>query len=140
MKLVASLTERTTAATDVILSGAAAGVVIYLQLLTHNPSWRISLWSWSFILIAVSAGCGAAYHGLSLAETPRKVLWQAVTICMGMAISIFLVAVVHDAGGPQSCGIRLADHADGRPVGLRAKPNAVPASSPFSSFTKPWRC
>jgi len=102
MKLVASFTERTTAATDVILSAAAAGVVIYLQLLTCNPSWRISLWSWSFGLIAVSAGWGAVYHGLSLAETPRRIVWQAVTICMGMAISMFLVAVVHDTGGPQT--------------------------------------
>lgn len=102
MKIIPNLTERTTAATDVILCAVAAGVVVYLQLLPRDPSWRISLWSWSFGLIALSAGCGAAYHGLSLAETPRRVLWQAVTICMGMAVSMFLVAVVHDAGGPQA--------------------------------------
>jgi hypothetical protein len=94
MKLVASLTERTTAATDVILSAAAAGILVYLELLTHHPSWRISLWSWSFLLIAVSAGCGAAYHGLSLTERLRRVLWQVVTIAMGMAISLFVVAVL----------------------------------------------
>jgi uncharacterized membrane protein YccC len=102
MKLVTSATERTTAATDVILSAVAAGVVIYLQLLSRDPSWRISLWSWSFGLIALSAGCGAIYHGCSLADRLRRVLWQAITVCMGLAISLFLVAVVHDADGPQS--------------------------------------
>ena len=102
MKLVASLTERTTAATDIILSAAAAGIIIYLQVLTPHPSWRISLWSWPFGLIALSAGCGAAYHGLSLPETTRRGLWLAVTACMGLAISMFLVAVLHDAGGPQT--------------------------------------
>jgi hypothetical protein len=102
MKLIASLTERTTAATDIILSGVAAGLTIYLQVLAHHPPGRITLWSWSFIFIAVSAGCGAAYHGLSLSELTRRLLWQGVTLCMGMAISLFVVAVLHDIGGPQT--------------------------------------
>jgi hypothetical protein len=104
MKLIDRLTERTAAATDVILSAAAAGAVIYLQLLTRGFSWRISLWSWSFGLIALSAACGAAYHGLALPAATRKVLWQAVTACLGMAISLFLIAVVHDAAGSDAAG------------------------------------
>jgi TM2 domain-containing membrane protein YozV len=99
MKLIDSRTERTTAATDVILGAAAAGAGIYLHLLARSSSWRISLWSWSFGLIALSAACGAAYHGLALPEAVRKALWQAVTVCLGMAISLFLVAVVYDAAG-----------------------------------------
>jgi hypothetical protein len=66
MKIIPNLTERTTAANDVILCAVAAGVDVHLQLLTRDPSWRISLWSWPFELIALSAGCGAAYHGLIL--------------------------------------------------------------------------
>ena len=104
MKLIDSRTERTTAATDVILSAAATGAIIYLQLLTRSSSWRISLWSWSFGLIALSAAFGAAYHGLMLPEVTRKALWQAVTVCLGMAISLFLVAVVHDAAGSDAAG------------------------------------
>ena len=104
MKVIDSLTERTTAATDVILSAAATGAIIYLQLLTRSSSWRISLWSWSFGLIALSAAFGAAYHGLMLPEVTRKALWQAVTVCVGMAISLFLVAVVHDAAGSDAAG------------------------------------
>jgi hypothetical protein len=104
MKLIDSLTERTTAATDVLLSAAAAGAIIYLQLLTRGFSWRISLWSWSFGLIALSAACGAAYHGLALPAAARRALWQAVTVCLGMAISLFLVAVVHDAAGSDAAG------------------------------------
>jgi hypothetical protein len=104
MKIIDSPTERTTAATDVILSAAAAAAILFLQLPSGNSSWRIGLWSWAFSLIAVSAACGAAYHGLSLPETTRRKLWQAVTVCLGLAISLFLVAVVHDAAGPVAAG------------------------------------
>jgi hypothetical protein len=103
MKLNDSLTERTTAATDVILSVAAAGGFIYLQRLSQTPTWRFSLWSWSFGLIAVSAAFGAAYHGLALAETRRRAFWQILTANLGMAISLFLAGVFHDA-----CGVEAA--------------------------------
>jgi hypothetical protein len=102
MKLVDSSTERTTAATDVILSAAATGAAAYLQLLPQGGSGRTGLWSWFFGLIALSAGCGASYHGLVLANGVRKALWVVLTICLGMAISLFLVAVLQDAGGTEA--------------------------------------
>ena len=102
MKLVDSPTERTTGATDVILSAAASGAAVYLQLLPHGLSLRIGVWSCAFGLIAVSAACGAAYHGLVLAESARKALWHVLTLCLGLAISLFLVAVCQDAGGTEA--------------------------------------
>jgi hypothetical protein len=100
VKVIDSRTERSTAATDVILSAASVGAIFYLQLLAQSSSWKISLWSWSFGLIAVSAALGAACHGLVLADTMRRTLWTLLTVCLGMAISLFLVAVFHDAAGP----------------------------------------
>jgi hypothetical protein len=102
MKMTDSRTERSTAATDVILSAAAVAAIIYLQLAAQNVSWRISLWSWSFGLVAASAAVGAAYHGLVLTDRMHRALWNVLTVCLGMAISLFLVAVFHDAGGTES--------------------------------------
>ncbi|MGE5258283.1 MAG: DUF6962 family protein [Hyphomicrobiales bacterium] len=102
LKLVDSPTERTTAATDVILCAAAAGAATYLQMLPQAWSGRAGPWSWSFGLIALSAGCGAAYHGLFLADAVRRGLWHVLTACLGMAISLFVVAVLQDVGGTEA--------------------------------------
>jgi len=102
MKMTDSRTERSTAATDVILGAAALGAIVYLQLPTRSLSWRISLWSWAFGLIAASAALGAVYHGLVLTNPLRKALWNALTVCLGLAISLFLVAVFNDAGGAEA--------------------------------------
>jgi hypothetical protein len=107
MKLVDSPTERTTAATDVILSAAATGAATYLQLLPQGGSGRTDLWSWSFGLIALSAGCGAAFHGLVLADAVRKALWHVLTVCLALAISLFVVAVFQDGGGTEAARVAL---------------------------------
>ncbi len=99
MRLSESSGERTTAATDVLLSLVAGGGIIFLQSLNTASAWKIGLWSWSFGGIALSAGCGAAYHGLVLNEPLRKMIWQLLTLSLGMAISLFLAAVVVDFFG-----------------------------------------
>lgn len=103
MRLTASATELTTAATDVVLSLAAAGGIVLLQSLETAASWRIQLWSWTFALIALAAALGAIYHGLVLPQNPRSFLWRVLTACLGMAISMFGVGVIHDA-----CGVEAA--------------------------------
>jgi hypothetical protein len=70
MKLVASLTERTTAATDVLLSGAAAGVVIYYKAVA--------------LLIAF-----AAYLWLAVSGTVSGAEWMAA----GVAVSLIAAAI-----------------------------------------------
>jgi hypothetical protein len=70
MKWVASLTERTTAVTDVILSGAAAGVVIYYEAVA--------------LLIAF-----AAYSWLAVSATVSGAEWTAA----GVAVSLIAAAI-----------------------------------------------
>jgi hypothetical protein len=104
MKFTASRTERTTAATDVLLSLAALGGIVLLRLPAPPAPWRIHLWSWTFALIAWAAALGGAYHGLVLTERSRILLWRILTACLSMAISLFVVGVVHDAYGEQAAG------------------------------------
>jgi hypothetical protein len=89
MRLTGSATELTTAATDVVLSLAAAGGIVLLQSLETAASWKIHLWSGTFALIALAAALGAVYHGLVLAGSPRALLWRILTVCLSMAIALF---------------------------------------------------
>jgi len=104
MRLTASRTERTTAATDVLLSLSATGGIVLLRSLATATAWKLHLWSATFALIAVAAVLGAVYHGLVLPERPRTVLWRILTACLSTAISLFAVGVVHDAFGVEAAG------------------------------------
>jgi hypothetical protein len=104
MRLNDRPTERTTAATDILLSLAAVGGIVRLQSLAPAVAWKVHLWSWIFALIALAAALGAAYHGLVLAERPRIWLWRVLTVCLSMAISLLGVAVVFDAFGAKAAG------------------------------------
>jgi hypothetical protein len=102
MRLTASPTERTTAATDGVLSLAAVGGLALLQLPQTPPSWKIQLWCWAFALVALAAALGAGYHGLVLRARLRGALWQVLTVCLSAAISLVAAGVVHDASGAEA--------------------------------------
>jgi hypothetical protein len=104
MKLNDSPTERTTAATDVLLSLASAGGIFLLQSRATPIPWKLHLWSGTFALISLAAALGAVYHGLVLAEGPRGWLWRILTACLSMTISLFVVGVFHDVFGRQAAG------------------------------------
>lgn len=104
MKLNDSPAERTTAATDVLLSLAAAGAVVLLQSRAAPVSWKLQLWSGTFALISLAAALGAVYHGLVLAEKLRGWLWGILTACLSVTISLFVVGVFYDAFGRQTAG------------------------------------
>ena len=94
MRPAASPTERTTAATDALLSLAAAGGIVLLQPSGTPPSWKIQLWSWAFAFIALSAALGAVHHGIALSARRRTLLWRILTACLSAAISLVAVGVV----------------------------------------------
>lgn len=99
MRFVDSPTERTTAATDVLLALAALGGIAYLRSRPHPVPADTLAWSWAFALLAVSAALGAAYHGLALAGSHRRALWQALTFCLALAIALVAAGVARDLLG-----------------------------------------
>ena len=84
MRFVDIPTERTTAATDLLLAAAALGGIAYLRSRPDSVPADTLVWSWAFALLAVSATLGAAYHGLVLDGTRRGALWQALTFCLAL--------------------------------------------------------
>lgn len=102
MPLSDSPTERSTAATDLLLCLAALFGIVYLQSSQPEGSWRIQLWSWPFGLIAGAAALGAVYHGLILPPTLHRRLWWALTFLLGMALAMFGAGLTHDLLGPEA--------------------------------------
>jgi hypothetical protein len=99
MRLVDSPTERTTAATDVLLALAALVGTAYLRSRPQPIPADTVAWSWAFGLLALSAALGAAYHGLVLSEPRRGALWQGLTFCLALAIAFLAAGVTRDALG-----------------------------------------
>lgn len=107
MRFAASPTERTTAATDGLLSLAAAGGVVLLQATSPPAAQKIQLWSWAFALVALAAALGAVYHGVVLGERRRRRLWQILTVLLSLAISLVAAGVIHDAWGAEAARLSL---------------------------------
>lgn len=102
MQIVDSPTERTTAATDVLIALAALGGIGYLRSQPHPVPADTSAWTWAFALLAVSAALGAAYHGLALDGPRRNALWQALTLCLALAIALVASGTSRDLLGAEA--------------------------------------
>ena len=100
MKFVDSPTERTTAATDLLLAAVGIGGALYLQGAVPEGSWKAQVWSWVFALVAFSGALGAVVHGIELPPGPHATLWQGINLGLGMSVSLFVVGVVCDLFGP----------------------------------------
>ena len=99
MALIASPTEITTSATDLVL---AIECVVFLAYLRRTPSgdrWRIGLWRWVFGLLAFVSFLGAAAHGLEMPASLRAAIWKPLYLSLGLLVGLFLVGAFFDWQG-----------------------------------------
>lgn len=99
LRIIASPTERTTAATDALLAAQTLVAAGYLSQLPAAHPWKAWLWIINFGLLALAAALGAVVHGL---ELPRRLwlgLWGAVYLLLGQVVGLFTVAAVFDLWG-----------------------------------------
>ena len=103
MKLVKDPAEQTTAVTDIILSLAAFGGVLLLQLSPMKTSgpWRIHLWSAAIGLIGMAAALGAVAHGLLLKPVLHNRIWLVLNLVLSLAVSLFVVGFLNDLWGAE---------------------------------------
>jgi hypothetical protein len=98
LELTPSITERTTAATDVLLALVAIGGVVYLARVTPRSFGR-TVWQLAFMAFALAATLGAITHGLELDLRLEDGMWQVLYLSLGGAVALFVVGAVHDWRG-----------------------------------------
>ena len=100
MELIASATERTTAATDLVLA-IAAGMAVAALGRHAARSFARTVWQGALLSAAAGAAIGAVTHGLALSAETRELLWQPLFFLLGLTVSLFVVgAVASWRGGP----------------------------------------
>jgi hypothetical protein len=92
------LTERTTAATNVLIAIAAVGVILYLRRVTP-PGARRAVWLAALALLAAGASLGVVAHGVALAPATVDALWQPLYLALGGSVALFVVGAVADWKG-----------------------------------------
>jgi hypothetical protein len=99
LRLIASPTERTTAATDALLAAQSLLSAAYLAQLPALPPWKSWLWTINFGLLALAAALGAVVHGIELPRRLRLGLWGAIYLLLGQVVGLFGAAAVFDLWG-----------------------------------------
>lgn len=102
MQLIESPTERTTAATDVVI--AALALTYGGRLLRHH-SWRARVWGGALATLGAAGALGAVAHGLKLGPRPLAAIWRAIYFSLGLTVALFAAAATGDGWG-QSAGRR----------------------------------
>lgn len=99
MKLHPLETERTTAATDLILALAAiAGAFLLFQRAGQSP---VKAWIWIVAMACLAAASllGAIAHGFEMSEQTNRTLWNPLNLALGLTVALFVVGVVYDLWG-----------------------------------------
>lgn len=99
MEFIDSPTERTTAATDVLLAVVALACAIGVHAPRPENTFKAHVWAAAFALLALAALLGAVIHGFQLDDATRKLLWQPVNLSLGLTMALFVVAAVGDFWG-----------------------------------------
>ena len=98
MELIASATERTTAATDLALAAAALAGAAYLRGPAPASLGR-RIWAAALAAAGLASLLGAVTHGLVMTDGLREALWQPLYLLLGIAVACFVAGAVGDAWG-----------------------------------------
>jgi hypothetical protein len=99
IEIVASPTERTTAATDAALALLALAGARYLARAVPPSSAR-RIWQAALLALALASVLGAIAHGAVMSEAGRETLWQPLYLLLGVTMALFVVGAVDAWRGP----------------------------------------
>ena len=88
-ELVASATERTTAATDLLLAIAAFAGAWHLAARAPG-SLAVRIWTGALVAAGLASVLGAVTHGLVMSEALREWLWQPLFLLLGATVACFV--------------------------------------------------
>ena len=93
-----AITERTTAATDLVLAVAAIGLMLHLRRAVP-PGWRRSTWLAALGLFTSGALLAVTAHGFALDAATVDLLWQPLYLSLGGSVALFVVGAIADWRG-----------------------------------------
>jgi len=99
MELIDNPLERTTAATDAVLAVLLLLSLMYLRRIGRSDRWKANIWSWSFGFLMLGAALGAIAHGFKMSPKTNWLLWQPLSLFLGLTIAMFVTGVMHDLAG-----------------------------------------
>jgi hypothetical protein len=99
-ELTASATERTTAATDLLLA-VAAFVGAYRVGRPGPTSLASRVWAGALVAAGLASILGTVTHGLVMPAALREFLWQPLFLLLGATVACFVAGAVADAYGPR---------------------------------------
>jgi hypothetical protein len=99
MSFITSPTERTTAATDLLLAAMGTGYSIRLLRLRKHDRWQARLWAGAFAALGLGAGLGAVAHGLELTPRKKELVWQGIYPSLACAVALFATGACRDRWG-----------------------------------------
>ncbi|NTV63913.1 MAG: hypothetical protein HGA65_10310, partial [Oscillochloris sp.] len=94
MQIIASPTERTTAATDALLGLVALRYAAQLLAYRRHQPWKAGVWGATFGVLGLSGGLGAVVHGVEMPAPRRAALWRPLTLILGGTVALFAVGAV----------------------------------------------
>ena len=99
LEIIDSPTERTTAATDLLLAAQGFIWAWYITTIGQSAPWQATVWTWAWALIGLGSFLGAIAHGLKMERKPYIRTWRGIALILGLAMGLFLVAGVYDLLG-----------------------------------------
>jgi hypothetical protein len=102
IQLIASPTERTTAATDALMAAVALGYAA--ELLGRRPQhpWKAGIWAGAYGASGLSSVLAAVTHGFAMPEERRALLWRPLNLLLGLTVALFAAGALGDLYGERA--------------------------------------
>ena len=99
MRLIDSVTELTTAATDAALALLCGAALWRLRSLPGAQRWKRSVWAWVLTWLAFASLLGSAVHAVVWPRPLLNAIWGGLYLSLGLTVGAFGIGVLCDARG-----------------------------------------
>ncbi|MBX0327022.1 hypothetical protein K2Z83_04910 [Oscillochloris sp. ZM17-4] len=98
-RIIESPTERTTAATDALITAISLRYAAELLGRRRGHPWKAGIWAGAFGAMGLAGALGVAVHGLDLSPRRREILWRPLNLALGVTVALFAAGAVGDLLG-----------------------------------------
>ncbi|NJO04171.1 MAG: hypothetical protein HC876_00770 [Chloroflexaceae bacterium] len=99
LRIIQSPTEQMTAATDVLIAGAAIACATGVRGLRARAPWKAAIWTAAYGTVATGATLGAIAHGFEMSKATNTRIWQPLNLALSTTVALFVVGTVYDTWG-----------------------------------------